>query len=116
MNTEKWYPVRHYEGRYEVSNTGKVRTLLGEDAPKELKLVLRNNKNTVTLSGNGYKIGSKEMRPTVNIKRRLYEVGYLVALAFKRDTHLNEKWVKHINGNLSDNRVENLQWCDTTGK
>ena len=26
----------------------------------------------------------------------------------------NKKYIQHINGNLLDNRVENLQWVDTT--
>lgn len=114
---KKWHDIPRYEGRYQASNFGDIRSIINiEEEPIVMKQFLRNGKNTVTLYGNGYKVVNRLIgRPTVRIKVKAFEVGYLVALVFKRDTHLNERHVKHINGILTDNQVENLQWSDRTG-
>lgn len=119
MMNEIWKNVRFYEDRYEVSDTGKVRTCVSRDGiQKLLKQTIRNDKFYVTLYGNGYvtKPNKNGGRPSVRIKAKNFEVGYLVAMAFKTDTHQNERHVRHINGNLLDNQLSNLQWSHQTGK
>lgn len=116
-NIEEWRPVLGYEGRYEVSSFGNIRTLLTDDGvPIPLKPITQGKKNRVALSGAGYKVSYNDIgRPSVRTKVRHKEIGLLVAQAFKRGNHLNERNVKHLNGNLKDNQVSNLQWTDERG-
>lgn len=104
---EEWRPVVGYEGWYEVSNYGRVRSLdryvNAKNGSAELKkgVLLEQRDNgkgylRVTLSKNG-----KVKQPRVH---------RLVAEAFIPNPD-NLPEVNHKNFDKSDNRVENLNWC-----
>lgn len=108
---EKWVDVIGFEGLYQVSNLGCVksfgRTIYGlkqnggsrKIAPRILKPVLFKN-------GKGYLfvnlVDIKGKRTTAFIHR-------IVAENFLSKNGMNE--VNHINCNSRDNSVENLEWC-----
>lgn len=96
--SEIWKPVVGYEGLYEVSNTGKVRSLnyLGKGIVKVLRPSNTNGYLQVWLSKNG--------------KRKICYVHRLVAETFL-DNPNSLPVVNHRNEKKSDNRVENLEWC-----
>lgn len=99
MINEEWKPVKGHEGRYEVSNLGRVKSVAGHLGT----VILKPQDN-----GKGYK--------TVNIttapkKAKHVYIHRMVADAFiecNAETNLME--VNHKNGDKSDNRVENLEW------
>lgn len=99
---EIWKPVVGYEGLYEVSNLGRVKSLNYNHTGKEGLLSLVPDKN-------GYsKVGLCK-----NGKRKPYYVHRLVAEAFIPNPN-NLPEVNHKIDNFehrSDNRVENLEWC-----
>lgn len=101
---EIWRPVKGYEGIYEVSNIGNVRSLDRYDATGRLKPGV--NKSTRINPHTGY--------PTVHLNRdgeqKLREVHRLVAEAFIPNPESKEE-VDHINTIKHDNRVENLRWA-----
>ena len=86
-----WRPVKGLEDRYEVSNTGLVRT-----KPRILK-------SRPMPKGGHHQIN-------LGLHRRTY-VHRLVAEAFLDPPDPTRIWVNHKNGDPSDNRVENLEWC-----
>lgn len=105
MRKEIWKPVVGYEGLYEVSSIGRI---------KSLKRVVNNNggcriirelikKNSI--DSHGY-----EYVWLWNRSGRTHRVHKLVATAFIPNPE-SKPCIDHINGNRRDNRVENLRWC-----
>lgn len=101
---EIWKDIKGYEGHYQVSNLGRV---------KSLQCTYRSAKRLVTkkccimtprVSRDGYL--------AVHFGRgNNFFVHRLVANAFIPNDK-NFKEINHKNENKKDNRVENLEWCD----
>lgn len=72
-------------GRYEVGDDGNVYS---------------DGMALVAIGGTG-----------VNLSGKRYKVAYLVARAFVCNGECRE-FVRHKNGDVTDNRAENLEWCD----
>jgi hypothetical protein len=93
---EQFLPVKGYEGLYEVSNTGKVRSL-----PRKTSkggLLKQTNR------GHGYMCVSLS-----NGKSKMYHVHRLVATAFISNPE-NKRTVNHKDGVRTNNGVSNLEW------
>lgn len=96
---EIWKPVVGYEGLYEVSNIGRVRTV-GNNKTKKTKI----RKQVVT------NLGYKQVQLYKDGKQKLLYVHRIVAEAFILNAD-NKFCIDHINTDRGDNRVENLRWC-----
>lgn len=104
---EKWKEIEGYEGYYEVSNMGRVRSVDREvlgprGGPIKLKGKLK--KQTPQESGHLNVIFSKD-----NVQKG-YRVHRLVLCAFGPDKPEPDSQVMHIDDNPANNRVENLKW------
>ena len=101
MDNEIWKDIVGYEGLYQVSNMGRVKSLNYNHTGKE-KLLSPVN------SGKGYlQVGLfKEGR----LKR--YSIHRLVLSTFNPCPDSESLQVNHINEKKADNRLENLEWCD----
>ena len=108
IKTEIWKPINGYEGLYEVSNLGNVRSLDRYIETKKGKCFRKGRMRKSFISNAGYKI--------VSLCSKKYLVHRLVANAFCENPD-REKFnvVDHINTDTLDNRAENLRWCDTAG-
>lgn len=91
--SEQWKPIEGYGGKYEVSDLGRVRQ--GEKSVNQYK----DGKGYLRVSL--YKDGAER-----NVK-----VHRLVALAFIPNPD-NLPMVNHKDEVKTNNRVENLEWCD----
>lgn len=103
----KWKPVPKFEGWYEVSNFGEVRSVNRE---VNYKTSGKSFRKGVILKPKIGKQGYKEVVLVINGKRHCYKVHKLVALAFLSNP-LNLPCINHINEDKLDNRVCNLEWC-----
>src|SRR5699024_7234595 len=103
---EIWKPVVGYEGIYEVSSLGRVKSCE--------RTIIRSN-------GREINFPDKIMKPSINHK------GYLIIKLRKNvkrtdrfeqrivskafiDNTLNKEQINHKNGNKKDNRAQNLEW------
>lgn len=101
---EEWRPIEGYEGLYEVSSYGRVRSLDRYDERncfregRILKLYTRKG---------GYLF----VQLHLNGKGKNYLVHRLVAIAFIPNPD-NLPEVNHLDEDKTNNRVENLEFCD----
>lgn len=95
QQAEVWKQYLHTN--YEVSNLGNVRN-------KNTKVVLSQED-----TGNGYLCVGLQLDKGVYKKTRVHRMVAMTFLEFQRTEERNE--VDHINGNKSDNSVDNLRWC-----
>ena len=105
---EIWKDIKGYEGLYQVSNLGKVKSIEKDiirvrngkeiitHIPEKILFQWKNSKGYLSVA-----IGSKQ-------SRKLYKVHRLVAEAFIPNPD-NLPQVNHIDEDKSNNKVENLE-------
>lgn len=96
---EIWKPIKGYEGLYEVSNLGRVKSLKRFYHTREQ--ILKNK-----LTENGY----YRTELSKNGKRKLIGTHRIVAQTFIPND-MNKEEVNHKDGNKLNNCVDNLEWC-----
>ena len=100
MEEEVWKSIKDYEGLYEVSNLGRVKSFNYRGTGKEK--ILKNIE-----CNNGYlTVGLTKDR-----KQKFFFIHRLVAEAFIPNLD-NKPCIDHINTIKTDNRVENLRWVN----
>ena len=102
--SEIWKDVLGYEGFYQVSNLGRVKSLDKHDRCGRFK---EGKIKVIGDNGNGYCVVNLK----VDGKQQMKTVHRLVATAFiPNPNNLSE--INHIDGNKKNNTISNLEWCD----
>lgn len=102
LRTEEWRPISGYDGLYEVSSHGRVKSLKYK---KEVIL-----KPRAKVQGKEYKQVYYHVILYNGCKRKDFYVHTLVANAFLSNPE-NKPCIDHIYGTDGGNAVWNLRWC-----
>ncbi len=103
---ELWLPIEGYEGYYEVSNMGRVKSLSRpvENSQRNVK----EKFNKFHLKRDGYHsvlLSKNKIKKTISLHR-------IVAKAFLPNPEF-KKFVNHIDGNKLNNCLSNLEWVSS---
>jgi hypothetical protein len=102
---EIWKPIKGYEGRYEVSNLGRVKSLDRKSKNKATPEMIVKGRLIKDCNTNGYRTLRLSLR---NVPKMFY-VHRLVCSAFVENPN-NKKTVNHIDGDKTNNHYSNLEW------
>lgn len=97
---EIWKQIEGYNGKYEISSYGRVKSYAQDTINGKIKTGNRTKKGYLSILLYGE-----------NGEKKWYPIHRLVAQAFIPNPN-NYSQVNHIDENKENNHVENLEWCD----
>ncbi len=107
MKNEIWKDVVGYEGLYEVSNFGRIKSKERVVNNSKGKRIVKSKILSPFISNSGYyAIVLHKTRPVF----KLNYIHRLIANAFLPNEN-NLEQINHIDGNKLNNNVFNLEWC-----
>ena len=103
MNREIWKDIAGYEGLYQASNLGQIKTLSRVVFRPQSNLPVKERILKQQLNKNGY------LQVTISVQaiRKCLYVHRLVLSAFKGQSNLD---CNHVDGNKVNNRLDNLEF------
>lgn len=108
---EIWKDVVGYEGYYQVSNFGNIRSVDRVIYSDKLHIGTKRELKSKMLKPYVNSHGYLALTLTKNSNEKSVRVHRLVAEAFIKNPN-NYDQINHIDGNKTNNKVENLEWCN----
>lgn len=106
---EIWKDIPDYEGIYQASSLGRIRTAPDKTTYTELRGVRHWKTRIMKGRGNNKQTGAR-VGLWKNGKCKDWLVARLVAITFLGEPKGENNTVNHINGNRLDNRIE-IKYC-----
>jgi hypothetical protein len=109
--TEIWKPIPHYEGLYEASNLGRIRTAANKvtfsvrHGVRHWKQRILKYKRCADFNKIGYRVTLWK-----NKKPKDFLVARLVCTTWHENLIDTDMTVNHIDGNRLNNNINNLEW------
>lgn len=103
LQNEEWLPIDGFEGKYEISSLGRVKSLMDKYGNFREKILKQYKDKDGYLFVWLYKEGSG----------KIYKVHRLVGNAFLENKE-NLPFINHKDENPSNNCVSNLEWCSVS--
>ena len=105
MENEVWKDIKGYEGLYQASNLGRIRTLFYQN-----NIVYKKYYREKILKQKKSKDNSLRVELYKNGKHKTFLVHRLIAFTFyNKDINNHNLTVNHIDGNRLNNNIENLE-------
>lgn len=109
VNQEIWKDIKDYEGSYQISNLGRVKSLSrkmwnGNSFWESKERILKSSQDK-----DGYLLVGLHK----NNKKKMCKIHRLVAIHFI-DNPYNKPEVNHIDGDKSNNCADNLEWVTSS--
>lgn len=108
-NIEIWKDIPDYEGLYEASSFGRIRTHKNKTTYTK-KHGIRHWKSRIMKGRGDFYTTGRRVGLWKNGKVKDWLVARLIAITFLGKPTKEANTVNHINGNRLDNRIENLEW------
>ena len=106
---EVWKDLMDYEGLYQISNLGRLKSLDRVVRYKYSDRIFKGKVHNPPVGSNGY----MTVCLTVNNKSKTLSLHRLVAKHFVPNPD-NMREVNHIDGNKTNNRADNLEWVSSS--
>ena len=103
---EVWKPVPDYEGYYEASSLGRVRSVDREIAQESYVRLMRGRVLKQAIRPDGYRVVAFS-RENVRVNRLVHQI---VCETFHGRRPKTMNHTRHLNGDRGDNSPENLAW------
>lgn len=104
---ECWMPIIGYEGFYEVSNLGRIKSLKRDVPTRDNRI--KHLKEKIIKPQADKKGYSHIVLHKGNIKT-IKNIHRIVCETYHKEKYFEKAWVNHINGIKNDNRVSNLEF------
>lgn len=101
MIEEIWKDIEGYNGKYQISNMGRVKSLVDNHGKFREKILRPSNDGWGYLFVYLYKGGEHKM----------HKVHRLVLMAFNPVADMDNLQINHIDENKTNNNLSNLEWC-----
>jgi hypothetical protein len=105
---EIWKDLEGYEGLYQISNFGNIKSLSKKFFNGNHDVVLKERLLKQSYCKDGY----KKVCLCKNNKKKSYLIHRLVAKTFVKNPYCYYQ-VNHKDENKENNMAENLEWCDS---
>ncbi len=104
---ENWKTIEGYDGFYQVSNFGNIKSLERlVDNHSGFKKLLKEKYLKTHISKTGYFVVDLKKEK----QRKTFKIHRLIAMCFIEKVY-NKNYVNHKDGNKLNNSIDNLEWC-----
>lgn len=108
MADEIWMPIRGYEGLYEVSSLGRIKSLERPVYRKSDGSFIRMTPEIIRTPN--IMAGYHCICLIKNAQHKVFRIHRIVLETFAGDAPTSEHQVNHIDGNKANNSIGNLEW------